>query len=230
MTSAAFRIRRSWSPTSAWTQGSAGPASRLRAAGGSPSGAPRAPVGRWSRRPGASSISPGPCTPSTSASARAAAVVASARKLAILFWYLLAREEDYAHQQPSLTAKKLRRLEITAGAPTLKGTRTGVWANRAALREAERRLAEQAEASYTRMVRDWQAATPAAARPASVTPGAHLKSPRRAKSRGRPRAPDVCASTQVSRLAPSRSLTPTTLLTTRRRRRRRPRLPKNRPN
>jgi hypothetical protein len=35
------------------------------------------------------------------------AVVASARKLACLFWCLLTREEQYAHQQPSLTAKKL---------------------------------------------------------------------------------------------------------------------------
>jgi hypothetical protein len=43
--------------------------------------------------------------------------VAMARKLAILFWCMLTRREDYAHQQPSLTRKKLRRLEITAGAP-----------------------------------------------------------------------------------------------------------------
>jgi transposase len=44
------------------------------------------------------------------------AVVAAARKLTVLFWCLLTREEQYAHQQPSLTAKKLRRLELTAGA------------------------------------------------------------------------------------------------------------------
>ena len=44
------------------------------------------------------------------------AIVAAARKLACLFWCLLSREEDYAFQQPSLTRKKLRRLEITAGA------------------------------------------------------------------------------------------------------------------
>src|SRR4051812_41484386 len=30
---------------------------------------------------------------------------------------MLKRREDYAHQQPSLTKKKLRRLELTAGAP-----------------------------------------------------------------------------------------------------------------
>ena len=53
------------------------------------------------------------------------ATVAAARKLACLFWCLLSRGEDYAHQQPSLTAKKLRLLEIRAGAPTQKGTPTG---------------------------------------------------------------------------------------------------------
>src|SRR5512142_1126671 len=37
------------------------------------------------------------------------AIVATARKLAILFWCMLTREQDYAHQQPSLTAQKLRR-------------------------------------------------------------------------------------------------------------------------
>ena len=45
------------------------------------------------------------------------AIVATARKLTVLFWCMLTRGEDYAHQQPSLTQKKLRRLEITAGAP-----------------------------------------------------------------------------------------------------------------
>ncbi|HYN92042.1 MAG TPA: transposase, partial [Thermoleophilaceae bacterium] len=45
------------------------------------------------------------------------AIVAAARKLACLFWCLLTREQDYAYQQPSLTRKKLRRLELTAGQP-----------------------------------------------------------------------------------------------------------------
>ncbi len=34
------------------------------------------------------------------------AIVATARKLAVLFWCMLTRSEDYAHQQPSLTKKK----------------------------------------------------------------------------------------------------------------------------
>jgi transposase len=69
------------------------------------------------------------------------AVVAVARKLVVLFRCLLTRSEDYAHQQPSLTAKKLRLVEIRAGAPTLKGKRTGLFATRERMRQAERELA-----------------------------------------------------------------------------------------
>jgi transposase len=89
------------------------------------------------------------------------AIVATARKLAILFWCMLTRDEDYAHQQPSLTKKKLCRLELTAGAPKYAKTARGVWSSNAAIRQAERQLAEQAEASYRRMLKDRQAAAPA---------------------------------------------------------------------
>jgi transposase len=99
------------------------------------------------------------------------AVVAAARKLTVLFWCLLTRGEDYAHQQPSLTAKKLRLLEIRAGAPTLKGTNTGLFATRQRMRQAERELAQQAEASYKRTVSDWQAAAAKKRAGAGVTPG-----------------------------------------------------------
>jgi len=85
------------------------------------------------------------------------AIVAAARKLACLFWCLLTRDEDYAYQQPSLTKKKLRRLEITAGAPKRQG-RSGIFSTNDAMREAERALAEQAEHAYNNTVRDWQAA------------------------------------------------------------------------
>ena len=97
------------------------------------------------------------------------AIVATARKLAILFWCMLTRGEDYAHQQPSLTSKKLRRLEITAGAPTRKGKPSGVWVTHQRMRQAERQLAAQAEASYKRLVTDRQAAAPTRKVGASVT-------------------------------------------------------------
>jgi len=82
------------------------------------------------------------------------AIVAVARKLACLFWCLLTREEDYAYGQPSLTQKKLRRLELAAGAP--KG-KPGTWAANKAMRSAERQLARQGEVAYERTVADWRA-------------------------------------------------------------------------
>jgi hypothetical protein len=45
------------------------------------------------------------------------AVVATARKLACLYWYMISKEEDNAHRRPSLTTKKLRALELRAGMP-----------------------------------------------------------------------------------------------------------------
>ena len=89
-----------------------------------------------------------------------AAIGAVARKLAVLFYCMLTREEDYAHQQPSLTAQKLRRLELKAGAPTRKGNPSGTRATREKMRQAEKRLAAQAEASHKRSVADWKAASP----------------------------------------------------------------------
>jgi transposase len=98
------------------------------------------------------------------------AIVATARKLAILFWCMLCRGEDYAHQQPSLTKKKLRQLEITAGAPKRTKTAAGIWSTNLAIRQAERQLAQQAEASYQRTVKDQQAGAPARKVGASATP------------------------------------------------------------
>ncbi len=83
------------------------------------------------------------------------AIVASARKLACLFWCLLTRAEDYAFAQPSLTRKKMRRLALTAGAPRWQGGRS-VWSTNQAMRQAERELALQAQHAYERTVRDRQ--------------------------------------------------------------------------
>ncbi len=97
-----------------------------------------------------------------------AAIVAAARKLACLFWCLLTRCEDYAYAQPSLTKKKLRRLELAAGAQRGKA-KPGTWAANKAMREAERELARQAEVADKRTVADWQRAQ--AKKGASVTTG-----------------------------------------------------------
>jgi transposase len=91
------------------------------------------------------------------------AIVAVARKLAVLFWHLLTREQDYAFQRPSLTRKKLRAVELAAGAQRHPGRRDLATKNsysQRAHRERERELSDQAEAAYRRLVADWKATAP----------------------------------------------------------------------
>jgi transposase len=83
------------------------------------------------------------------------ALVATARKLCVLFWQLLTREQDYAFGRPSLTRHKLRRLELMAGDPPRRGQRSGSPASKREQRH-ERELSEQFEAAYRRLVADWQ--------------------------------------------------------------------------
>ena len=108
------------------------------------------------------------------------AIVAAARKLASLFWCLLTRGEDYAYAQPSLTKKKLRRLEIAAGAPKYQG-RSNIWSTNNAMREAELDLARQAELAYKNTVRDWHA-TQTKKMGASATPGRASNKPSKGKA------------------------------------------------
>jgi len=98
------------------------------------------------------------------------AIVATARKLTVLFWCMLTRGEDYAHQRPALTKKKLRQLELTSGAPARSKEAAGIWSTNRAILHAERALAMQAEVSYKRMVADQQAGAPARKVGASATP------------------------------------------------------------
>jgi transposase len=98
------------------------------------------------------------------------AIVATARKLTVLFWCMLRRGEDYAHQRPALNKKKQRQLELTAGAPARSKEAAGIWSTNRAILHAERALAEQAEVSYKRMVTDQQAGRPSRKVGASATP------------------------------------------------------------
>jgi hypothetical protein len=82
---------------------------------------------------------------------------------------MLTRPEDCAHQQPSLTRKKLRRLKITAGAPKHTRRAAGIWSTNELMRTAELELAQQAETSSRRMVQDRQAGGPSNKAGASVT-------------------------------------------------------------
>jgi hypothetical protein len=110
------------------------------------------------------------------------AAVATARKMASLFWCLLIRGQDYAFAQPSLTAKKSRALQLATGAPSRKGqVRAGAGARTPAIRHAEHALALQAEHAYRRTISDWNAAAPTKAG-ASVTPGRASQRPSKGKA------------------------------------------------
>jgi transposase len=84
------------------------------------------------------------------------AIVAVARKMCVLFWYLLTTGEDYAYAMPIVTAKKLRTVELKAGAPSRKGGGAHHHLNREQRRQLERRAAEHAENTYRRNVADWE--------------------------------------------------------------------------
>ena len=90
------------------------------------------------------------------------AAVATARKLAVLCWHLLTKEEDYLWARPALVANKVRALELQAGQPAKKGNRRGpAYAyNIKELRVQEMEIARRAEAAYERAVAHW---TPKAA-------------------------------------------------------------------
>jgi transposase len=90
------------------------------------------------------------------------AVVATARKLVVLCWHLSVKGEDYAFARPSLIAHKQRKLELRAGQPAARG-RPGPASgyHHKAIRDAERRLAEQAEHAYRTLTAGWQPTPPA---------------------------------------------------------------------
>ncbi len=98
------------------------------------------------------------------------AIVATARKLAVLCWHLIAKGEDYAYGRPSLLTQKLRRLELRAGMPSRRGQRGPTHAyNLKEVRARERALSEQGEIAYRKLVTDWQTKRPAKAGAGAAT-------------------------------------------------------------
>jgi transposase len=82
------------------------------------------------------------------------AIIAVARKLAVLAWHLLSDEADYRWAPVGLTAEKIRAVERAAGAPRRPGGRMGISRTRAkAERERERQVPVGAEVAYVALVR-----------------------------------------------------------------------------
>jgi transposase len=91
------------------------------------------------------------------------AAVATARKLAVLVWHLLTKEQDYLWARPGLHATKLRRLELVAGQAPARGQRGRAYDyNIKAIRDRERRGVEQAQRIYERLVAGWNPRGPKA--------------------------------------------------------------------
>ena len=117
------------------------------------------------------------------------ALVASARKLGVLFWHLLTREEDYAFGRPSLTRRKLRALELKTREGWRRGRYSGPRVNESRKeREREAEFAEQMESAYRRLVEDWQPKAPKSG--AGATRGRASSKPSSGKQRGRASVPN----------------------------------------
>ena len=93
---------------------------------------------------------------------KSVAAVATARKLVVLVWHLLSKNEDYAWARPALLQAKLRKMELAAGHPAAKGRRQGRAHayNSKEVRDREQAWLAQAENAYTRFVANWQTRPP----------------------------------------------------------------------
>jgi transposase len=91
------------------------------------------------------------------------AAVATARKLAVIIWHLLIKEEDYTWSRSALLDWKLRKLELTAGYPSHRGGRAkgsaADYSNKS-VRDSERETIGNAEEIYRRFVATWKQQSP----------------------------------------------------------------------
>lgn len=91
------------------------------------------------------------------------AAVATARKLAVLIWHMLTKQEDYAWTRPALLQWKLRELELKAGHASRRGGNKPGPAREYSLRtvrDKERAWLGMAEEEYRRFVSHWKTAPP----------------------------------------------------------------------
>jgi transposase len=93
------------------------------------------------------------------------ASVACARKLAVIAWHVLTRDENFVWERPALVAHKRRQLELQAGMPARRGGQKGLGGdyNLKAVRDQERAVAEQSEKVYQRLFSRWQQSKPKSA-------------------------------------------------------------------
>ena len=100
----------------------------------------------------------------------AVAIVATARKMVALFWHLLTRGEDYRHAIELPTKKKLRRVELLAGAQRRRAGGPSEGLNRDQRLAIDRARAEAAEDEYRSLVAGRRHGAGRGALPAGVQP------------------------------------------------------------
>lgn len=91
----------------------------------------------------------------------ATAIVATARKLAVLIWHILAKGEEYAFARPAFQAMKLRKVALKAGAPReygKAGPGRDYWIKE--IRHREMEYVKRAEDAYAKMVEAWRQVPP----------------------------------------------------------------------
>lgn len=91
----------------------------------------------------------------------AAAIVATARKLAVLIWHVLSKGQEYAFARPAFQAMKLRKVALKAGAPReygKAGPGRDYWIKE--IRHREMEYVKRAEDAYAKMVAAWRQVPP----------------------------------------------------------------------
>lgn len=94
------------------------------------------------------------------------AVVATARKMTVLAWHLITKDQDYAFARPALVTHQRRKLELAAGAPSRHGNHgsAGAAYNDKQRRNEEKVAVEKAEHAYQVLVAHWQPNRPSCSR------------------------------------------------------------------
>lgn len=90
-----------------------------------------------------------------------AAIIATARKLAVLIWHVLTKGVEYAFARPAFQAMKLRKVALKAGAPReygKAGPGRDYWIKE--IRHREMDYVKRAEDAYARMAAAWQQVPP----------------------------------------------------------------------
>ncbi len=91
------------------------------------------------------------------------AIVATARKMTVLCWHLVTKDQDYAFARPGLSARKRRNLELAAGWPARVAKRGAAYDyNDSEFRRREREFVELQEHAYEVMVAQWETKKPVA--------------------------------------------------------------------